>query len=101
MCGASAESILLAVASAKSGDQEAVFKMYRAAGGRQKVIEQILPQSIASPFRSATGLLSFWRDEAAHGTASEISEIEAHEAMARLIRFAQFTNDRWGELTAH
>ena len=103
MCGASAESILLAVASAKSGDEEAVFKAYRSAGGRQKVIEQIvkaLPPSIAGPFRSATGLLSFWRDEAAHGTATEISEIEAHEAVARLIRFAQFTNDRWQELTA-
>jgi hypothetical protein len=103
MCGAAAESILLAIATAKSGEEDAVLKLYRAPSGRHKVIEQIakgLPPSIAGPFRSATGLLSFWRDEAAHGTASEISEIEAHEAVARLIRFSQFTNDRWTELTS-
>jgi hypothetical protein len=69
---------------------------------RQKVIDQInkgQSPSIAAQFRSAMGLLSFWRDEAAHGVVSEISEIEAHEAVARLIRFAQFANDRWAELT--
>jgi hypothetical protein len=31
---------------------------------------------IADPFKAATSLLSYWRDEAAHGTVSEISEIE-------------------------
>jgi hypothetical protein len=54
---------------------------------------------IAEPFRSAIGLLSFWRDDAAHGLASEISEIEAHEALARLLRFAQFATENWEELT--
>jgi hypothetical protein len=103
MCGAAAESILLAVATAKSADEEATLKTYRAASGRQRVVEQIvggLPQPIAAPFRSAMGLLAYWRDEAAHGIASEISEIEAHEAIARLIRFGQFTSDKWAELTA-
>jgi hypothetical protein len=103
VCGAAAESILLAIATARSGDEEMVFKTYRGPSGRQKVIDQIVkghPPSISGPFRRATSLLSFWRDEAAHGTASQISEIEAHEAVARLIRFAQFTNDRWAELTS-
>ena len=103
MCGAAAESILLTVAIVKTGDEDAVLKAYRGPSGRHKTIEQIvkgLPPSVAGPFRGATGLLSFWRDEAAHGRVSEISEIEAHEAVARLIRFAQFTNDRWEELTA-
>jgi hypothetical protein len=102
MCGAAAEAILLAVAIAKSGDEGATLKMYRAADGRRKVIDRIVGQArqtIAEPFRSATGLLSFWRDEAAHGPASTISEIEAHEALARLLRFAQFATDNWGEIT--
>jgi hypothetical protein len=55
---------------------------------------------LAGPFRSATGLLSYWRDDAAHGIASDISEIEAHEALSRLLRFSQLANDNWEELTA-
>ena len=99
MSGAAAESVLLAVAIAKSGDEQATLTAYRAASGRRKVIESVVAharQSIAEPFRSATGLLSHWRDEAAHGLASTISEIEAHEALARLLRFAQFAADNWG-----
>ena len=102
MCGAAAESILLAVAIAKNGDEGTVLTTYRAASGRRKVVESVVGQArpmIAQPFRSATGLLSFWRDDAAHGLASEISEIEAHEALARLLRFAQFANENWEELT--
>jgi hypothetical protein len=101
MCGAAAESILLAVAIAKSGDEGATLTTYRAAGGRRKVVERVVGQArqpIADPFRRAAELLSFWRDEAAHGLASTISEIEAHEALARLVRFAQFATDNWGEL---
>jgi hypothetical protein len=102
MCGAAAESILLAVAIAKSGDEGATLTTYKAAGGRRKVVESVVGQArqtIADPFRSATGLLSYWRDEAAHGLASTISEIEAHEALARLLRYAQFATDNWAELT--
>jgi TPR repeat protein len=74
---------------------------YRTAGGRQKVIKNIVAKAtraIAGPFEIATGLLSYWRDETAHGAASNVSEIEAHEAIARLLRFAQFTCDNWGDL---
>jgi hypothetical protein len=102
MCGAAVESILLAVAIAKAGDEALVLASYRAAGGRQKVINTIVGQArsvIAEPFRSATSLLSYWRDDAAHGLASTISEIEAHDALARLLRFAQFAADQWDELT--
>jgi hypothetical protein len=102
MCGASAESILLAVAIAKSGDEAKTMATYKTAGGRQKVIEGIIGKArpaIASPFRAATTLLSYWRDEAAHGTVSHVSEIEAHMAIARLLRFAQFACDNWDELT--
>lgn len=102
MCGAAAESILLAIANAKCGDEAKILATYRASNGRRKVIEGVVGQAkpaIAEPFRGATGLLSYWRDEAAHGLASTISEIEAHEALGRLLRFAQFGNDNWGELT--
>jgi hypothetical protein len=102
MCGAAAESILLAISIAKLGNEDSVLKTYRAASGRKSIVDSIIgkaPEAIASPFRSATGLLSYWRDEAAHGTASEISEIEAHEALARLLRFAQFAWDNGNELT--
>src|SRR5260221_1754435 len=102
MCGAGAESILWAVAIAKSGGEAATLADYRTANGRKKVIDRVVGQvrqAIAEPFRSATGLLSYWRDDAAHGLASTISEIEAHEASARLLRFAQFAADNWDELT--
>jgi hypothetical protein len=103
MSGAAAESILLAGAIAKvGGNEKQVLAHYRAAQGRRKVTEQVvgnLRAALADPFRSAVSLLSYWRDDAAHGTASTISEIEAHEALSRLLRFAQFANDNWNELT--
>jgi hypothetical protein len=102
MCGAASESILLAVAVAKTGDEEAVLTAYRSANGRKKIVDSIIGQArpaLAEHFRNATGLLSYWRDEAAHGILSEISEIEAHEALARLVRFAQFSQDNWTALT--
>jgi hypothetical protein len=55
--------------------------------------------AIADRFKAATSLLSCWRDEAAHGTVSEISEIEPHTALGRLVRFAQFICDNWTDLT--
>src|SRR6516165_4132669 len=102
MCGAAAESILLTIAIARSGDDESTMRLYRTSQGRRKVTDQVVGSSrkeIGDPFRSATGLLSYWRDDAAHGAASNISEIEAHEALSRLLRFAQFANDNWAELT--
>jgi hypothetical protein len=103
MSGAATESILLAVAITKSGNEPAIMKMYEAPHGRRKIVDGIVGQArsaIAGPFRSATGLLSYWRDDAAHGIVSNISEIEAHEALSRLLRFAQFANDNWDDLTS-
>ena len=103
MCGAAAESILLSAAVAKIGDEATVLKTYLSPQGRKRTIDSIVHgarSAIADPFKAATSLLSYWRDEAAHGTVSEISEIEAHTALGRLVRFAQFTCDNWAELTA-
>lgn len=101
MCGAAAEAILLSVAVAKAGDEKAILALYLSASGRRKVINGVIGgarAAIAGPFESATGLLSYWRDAGAHGIVSNISEIEAHEAIGRLLRFAQFTCDNWNEL---
>lgn len=70
LCGAAAESILLTVAIAKSGDEDGTLKAYRGTHGRRKITVEVvndLAASIAAPFRSATGLPSYWRDQAAHG----------------------------------
>lgn len=102
MSGAAAESILLATAIAKAKDEAKILAEYRASGGRMKVIKRVIgsaPKGVADQFSSAMGLLSYWRDDAAHGTATGIGEIEAHEALSRLLRLAQFTSDNWGKLT--
>jgi hypothetical protein len=102
MCGAAAESILLAVAITKSGNEQATVGVYKSSKGRRRVIDQVVSQArvaISEPFRSYADLLSYWRDEAAHGLSSTISEVEAHTALARLLRFAQFSADNWQELT--
>jgi hypothetical protein len=101
MCGAAAESILLAAAAAKSGDEAGALARYRRARGRHDTIEDIANSTrspIGAQFRSAMQLLSYWRDDAAHGTASAISEVEAHEAVVRLLRLAQLVTDHWSEL---
>jgi hypothetical protein len=47
MCGAAAESILLAVAVAKEGDADKVERLYLASGGRKKVENLVLGQQSA------------------------------------------------------
>ena len=102
MCGAAAESILLALAIAKSGDEAKILKDYSSAGGRGR-IENLLIGSqtpaIQNEFRASSSLLKYWRDAAAHGKKSNITDNEAYTSLALLLRFAQFTNDRWGDLT--
>jgi len=102
MCGAAAESILLAVAIAKTGNESRVLSVYRRANGRREVQNILVgqaPDNVKRSISAFTDLLNYWRDEAAHGTASEIFELQAHEALARLLRFAQVATDRWDELT--
>ncbi len=102
MCGAAAESIILAVAIAKR-DEEAILRMYSGANGRSRVESFIIGQATEQAqreFRGYTLLLKYWRDEAAHGKASPISENEAYTSLAMLLRFAHFTNNSWQELSA-
>lgn len=102
MCGAAAESILLAAAIAKSGDEQGTLQTYRCATGRSKVENSPLGQAstyVREGYRSFSGLLKYWRDEAAHGTASSISDNEAYTSLALLLRHAMFVADNWRELT--
>jgi hypothetical protein len=103
MAGAAAESILIAVVIAKTRDEKKVLSEYQSSRGRNRVIKRVIAGStsvVGERFNNALGILSFWRDEAGHGIASNIGEIEAHEAISRLLRLARFTSDNWAALTA-
>lgn len=101
MCGAAAESILLATAIEKEKDEKKVMSMYLAARGRAN-IENLLFGSKSNHIRSevASGLdiLKHWRDAAAHGSATNITETEANVALLLLLKFAEVTKSRWTEL---
>jgi hypothetical protein len=100
MAGAAAESILLAVAIAKVGDEANVLKEYSSGRGRvTKSVTTGLPEPLARAFTSALYVLHFWRDDASHGKATTISEVEAYVSLMQLLRLAQFCSDRWAELT--
>jgi len=102
MAGAAAESILIAAAISKSEDEAKVLSEYRTSRGRTNVIKLVTAGTatgLGERFTNALGILAYWRDDAGHGTASTIGEIEAHEAISRLLRLAQFTSDNWAALT--
>jgi len=103
MAGAAAESILLAVAIAKIKDEEKVLKDYAKPGGRRAVAKQITSNvsvSVGHRFEAALQVLHYWRDNAAQGMATTITEEEAHASLTQLLRLAQLCSDRWDELTA-
>jgi len=101
MCGAAAESIMLATASAKKNESE-IFAMYNTAGGRGRVENVIVGkarQEIREEFLGCLTLLKYWRDQAAHGGVSRITDNEAFTSLVLLLRFALFVEDNWGSLT--
>lgn len=103
MCGAAAESALLAVAISKTGDERAVLRKYAARDGRREVVRLIFAAqtgALRSQFEAAFNILSYWRDDAAHGKATTISELEAYEALGRLLRLSSFVCDNWAALTS-
>ncbi len=100
MCGASAESIVLAPAIAKDNEDN-ILKIYASASGRHRIENLLVGKArkqIQNEYRGYTSLLKYWRDEAAHGRASEIKDNEAYTSLALLLRFATFVNDNWDEL---
>ena len=101
MCGAAAESILVALAIARSADEPRVLEMYASAGGTSKV-QTLLLDGQAKTIRDELGryvaLLKYWRDNSAHGKAVRIREPEAYQALALLLRFALWVEDNWTKL---
>jgi hypothetical protein len=102
MCGAAAESIILALAVGKTGDEKKVLDQYVSGGGRGRVEKIILggqPELVQDEFHRYITLLKYWRDSAAHGRAVAITETEAYSSLSLLLRFAIFASDRWDQLT--
>ena len=102
MCGAAAESIMLALAIARTGDDARVLREYRGANGRSRIENLLVGQQsakIREAFATYTELLKYWRDDAAHGALVDIDEEEAFTALVLVMRFARFAEDRWEELT--
>lgn len=100
MCGAAAESILLATAIAKAGEAT-VLSQYNTSGDRrvENIILGKVRQEIRDEYMGFMTLLKYWRDQAAHGKVSGIKDNEAYTSLALLLRFAIFVNDHWAEFT--
>jgi hypothetical protein len=99
MCGAAAESVVLALAIAKMGDERKVLNDYAGSGGRGRVERLLIgsqPTHVQEEFHRYVGLLKYWRDNAAHGRAVGITELEAWTSLVLLLRFTIFASDRWG-----
>jgi hypothetical protein len=99
MAGAACESILLAVGSEKIGEK--ALRTYIGRDRRRLLIKEItanLSSSLKQPVETAASILSYWRDDAAHGYVTEITEFSAHDALSRLLRFAQFVDRNWDQL---
>lgn len=104
MCGAAAESILLATAIAKTKSESEVLNAYRSAGGRNKTENLLIGKAsnqLKEEFKSYHALLKYWRDEAAHGAISKMNESEAYTAIALLLKFAILVDGNWHKLTTN
>jgi hypothetical protein len=55
--------------------------------------------AVQRQFGAALHILHFWRDDAAHGKQTTISEVESYSAISELLRLAQFASDNWADLT--
>lgn len=98
MCGAAAESALFKTAIKLTHDEDNLIKMYQSNGGRKKIEHIVVGQSrkqLQDEFTQYHTLLKYWRDEAAHGWSSKISEPEAFTALGMLLRFSMFLNNNF------
>jgi hypothetical protein len=103
MCGAAAESILLATAIAKSGDEVRILADYNRASGRSSLEKFLLGKvrdRLREEFQGYLTLLKYWRDQAGHGAASNIKDNEAYTSLALLLRFSLYVDQWWDELIA-
>jgi len=102
MSGAAAESILLALATAKTGDEAKVLLEYNTTGGRRRITKRVsgnVSAVLATQLETSLQALR-WHDSAGHATMTTVSETEAHIGLTDLLRLAQFVHDHWAEFTA-
>jgi hypothetical protein len=102
MVGAASESILLAIAISKSGDEARIITQYSGKSGRSAIIKFLagsLQRHAATTLQNFMGLLSYWRDEAAHGQSTELSLANADEALRQLLHLCQWADKNWKALT--
>ena len=102
MAGAAAEGVLLEVAVAKKGDRDEVLKLYLSRSGRRDVTNLVLagvPEPLAAQLKILLDLLGYWRDTAAHGVDHDYTEVEAYDALSRLLRLAMRVGENWPALT--
>ncbi len=103
MAGLAAESILLALAIAKIGEEAKVLVEYNATGGRRRLIKRMTagaPPQLGTQIETALQALGHGRDGTGHGTMTVVSEVEAHSRLTELLRLAQLAHDHWTELMA-
>jgi hypothetical protein len=103
MAGAAAESVLIALAIEKSGDEKKVLSTYNGPSGRSRTTKLLLEgvrPSLQQHLENALLVLQYWRDSASHGLATSITEIEAHASLMQLLRLAQFADKNWDPLTS-
>lgn len=101
MVGAAAESILIATAVAKTNNEEAVLSEYGRAGGRRKLIDIIAGQAsklTREKLNLFAQIISYWRDDAAHGQSSNLADANAHEALRQLLHMCQWVDGEWTSL---
>lgn len=101
MCGAAAESVLLATAIEKA-DEVTVLTQYNRSSGRKHVENLIFGKSrqeLQKEYSGYSTLLKYWRDQASHGHTSRIQDNEAYTSLALLLRYVHFSKDNWSELT--
>ncbi|MBD2442396.1 MULTISPECIES: hypothetical protein [Dolichospermum] len=103
MCGATYESVLLALAIEKSGNEQDILKKYNSNRGRTTIENILIGQVndyIKADFRKYSELLKYWRDDAAHGASLNIGEEEAFTSLILLLRFIQYAEKHFSVLTS-
>jgi hypothetical protein len=103
MAGAAAESVLLSLAIAKTGDEAQVLRSYSQATGRSRILNLIVGKATAfrrDMLTTFSGIISLWRNEAAHGQASAIGTANADESLRQLLHMCQWVEHEWENLIA-
>jgi hypothetical protein len=71
----------------------------RDGGGKtEDIVTKGQPDHVIRTFRGYMDLLKYWRDEAAHGIASELSDDEAYASLMLLARLAGFAGDHFAPM---